>query len=67
LRVDVEAEDADRAAGLVDERGDDADRGRLAGAVRPEQREEVALLDDEVDALQGFAAGLVDLAQIFDD
>ena len=50
--VDVVAEYRDLAAALGDERHDDADGGGLAGAVRPEQREEVALLDVEVDAAQ---------------
>ena len=40
----------DVARRLLDERGDDADRRGLAGAVRAEQREEIALLDVEVDA-----------------
>ena len=45
LAIDVVAEHLDRAAGLVDERADNADRRRLAGAVRAEQRIEVARLD----------------------
>ena len=49
--------------GLVDERGDDADQRGLAGAVGAEQREEIALLDVEVDALQRLDAVLVGLGE----
>ena len=41
------------ACGLVDERSANADEGALTGAVRPEQREEIALRNVQVDALQG--------------
>ena len=64
LAVDVVAEHLDVAARLVDERGDDADDGRLAGAVRPEQREEIALLDFEIDALERLDAVFVDLGEL---
>ena len=37
--------------GLV-EAGDEAQRGRLAAAARPEQRDELALSEREVDALE---------------
>jgi hypothetical protein len=64
--IDVMPEHADAAAGLVDQRRDDADRGRLAGAVGSEQREEIPFFDVEVDALQrlhAVAVGLAELAQ----
>ena len=66
LDVDVAAEDEHLPGGLGHERGDDADRRGLAGAVRAEQREEVPGLDVEVDALQcvyAVAVGLRELAQ----
>jgi hypothetical protein len=48
--------------------GEDPERGRLASAVRPEQRQDVAFLDREIDSLQrlGFAVGLGDCV-CFDD
>ena len=64
LAVDVVAEDGDAAAALLDERHDDADGRRLAGAVRPEQREEIALGDVEVDAAQRLHAIRVGLGQV---
>src|SRR5213082_3386807 len=63
LVVDVVAEDARLAGGLVDERGDDPDERGLAGAVGSEQREEVAPLDLEVDALERLHAVSVGLGQ----
>src|SRR5262249_2364911 len=66
LTVDVVPEHARLACGLVDERGDDADERRLAGAVGPEQREEIPLLDVEVDALQGLDAVPVGLGESAD-
>src|SRR3546814_2343706 len=50
--------------GLVHQRGDDADQGRLAGAVGAEQGMEVAGLDVERDALEGLDAVVVGLAQV---
>ena len=64
LPVDVVAEHLDLAAGLVDQRSDDADCGGFAGAVRPQQREEIAFLDRQVDALQGLDAVLVGLGEL---
>jgi hypothetical protein len=52
------------AAGLGDQRGDDADGRGLAGAVRTEQREEVAIGHVEVDALQRLHAVLVGLREL---
>ncbi len=54
------------AGGRVDQRGDDADQRRLAGAVGTEQREEIALLDVQRDALQRLDAVLVDFAEVLD-
>ncbi len=57
------AEDGCLAGGLVDERGHDADQGGLAGAVGPEQREEIAHLDIQIDALQRLDAVLIGLGE----
>ena len=65
-RADRRAEDARLAAGRVDQRGKDADQRRLAGAVRAEQGEEIAGLDGQRDALEGFDAVRVGLAQLDD-
>ena len=64
--IDVVAEDADGAATLIHERGDDADRGRLAGTVGPEQRKEVALLDVQIDPFQRLDPVPVGLREIRD-
>jgi hypothetical protein len=71
---DVVAEDAGVPRGRDQERDQHLDRRRLAGAVRPEQAEKLALLDLEADALDCFdlfdpaadRAGvrLVDAAQV---
>src|SRR5687768_11392771 len=61
--VDVVAEDRDGTAVILDHRHDDHDGGRLAGAVRPEQREEIAFRDVEVDAAQRLHAVGVGLGQ----
>ena len=63
LAVEVVAEHADGARGLVDQRGEDADQRGLAGAVRPEQCEEVPLLHVEIDPLEGLDTVLVGLRQ----
>ena len=47
---DIVAEDPRRAAIGAGQPGQDRDQRRLAGAVRAEQAEELALPDDEVDA-----------------
>ena len=54
---DVEAEDPGRALRGEQQRRQDLDQRRLAGAVRPEQPEELAGLDLEVDALRGRRPG----------
>ncbi len=52
-RVDVEAEDPGRPLGRQEQRRQDLDERRLAGAVGPEQPEELAGLDLEIDAVEG--------------
>ena len=54
---------SDPARGRRDDAADDADQRRLAGAVRAEQREDLALADLEVDALQRLQARGVGLGQ----
>ena len=62
----VVAEDADRAGRRLREPGRAVDQRRLAGAVGPEQAEELALLDLQRDALERLGAGRVALDQVFD-
>ena len=65
---DVEAGDRRASRVRLEQRGEDPDRRRLAGAVRPEQTEDGALGDLEVDAVERAdlaLAGLVDLDQAF--
>ena len=50
----------------IDDAADDADQRRLAGAVRAEQREDLAAPDLEVDVLQRLEAGRVGLRQVGD-
>ena len=72
MRDHVDACDADFAAAGQRTRGADADGGGLARAVRAEQAEDLALLDCEIDAVQGHDTGyaallaFVDLCQGFD-
>jgi hypothetical protein len=66
LAHQVVPEHADGARAHVDERGDDADQRRLAGAVGAQERKEVARLDRERDALEGHDAVAVGLAQVLD-
>ena len=49
--------DAGAAAGRAQERRQHADGGRLAGAVRAEEAEDLAFLDVEVDAVDGADVG----------
>jgi hypothetical protein len=53
-----------RAAGRIDDAADDADQRGLAGAVRSEQRENLAAPDVQVDAFQRLEAGLVGFREI---
>ena len=64
--VEIVTEHRDLAARLVDERSDDAYRRRLAGAVRPQQRTEVAFGNREIDRLQRRDAVAVNLAKAFE-
>src|SRR5690606_3837965 len=61
LPGDVVAEYAGRAAVGTEEGAQDADRRRLAGAVRAEQAVDGAALDAEVDAVDG--AGVAELLE----
>ena len=63
LRDRVEAGHTYTPGGGEGERGRDLDRRRLAGAVRPEQPEDRAGGNREVDAVEGANAALVDLDQ----
>ena len=56
----------DLAGGRVDDAADDVDQRRLAGAVRPEQREDLAAADLEVDAFERLEARGIGLDQIDD-
>ena len=53
LVLDVEAEDPGRSACRQEQRRQDLDERRLAGAVGTEQPEELAGLDRQIDALEG--------------
>ena len=53
-----------RARGRIGDAADDADQRGLAGAVRPEQREDLAALDLEVDVVQRLETGAIGLRQI---
>jgi hypothetical protein len=53
VAVDVVAEDGDASRRRTRQTGEDADQRRLAGAVRAEQAEELALLDVEADVVEG--------------
>ena len=50
---DIEAEDAGMARRRQQQRREDLDQGRLAGAVRTEQAEELAGFHPQVDTLEG--------------
>jgi hypothetical protein len=62
----VVAEDRDLAAGRLREPGRAVDQRRLAGAVGPEQAEELTRLDVERDALERLDAGGVALDEVGD-
>src|SRR5207253_3302291 len=61
LSADVEASDPGRPATRADGRRQHPDRGRLAGAVGPEQSEHLAWRDLEVDFFHRFDAAGIDL------
>ena len=62
--VRLDAEDHRPAAGRPDQVEQGPDRGRLAGAVRPEEPEHLALLDAQVD-VDDPAVGAVGLGELF--
>ncbi len=64
LAHQVGAEHFDLAFAEVDQGGNDADQGGLAGAIGAEQGEEIAWLHFQRDALEGLHAVVVGLAQI---
>jgi hypothetical protein len=65
--VEIVAEYADRATSLTDERGNDSDCCRFSCAVWTQERKKIALINNEIDPLQGFEAVGVDLAQLIDN
>ena len=64
--IDAVAENPHLAGGLVDERGDDANRRRLARTIGSQQRKEIALRDFKIDPLQCLGTIFVDLREILD-
>src|SRR5205823_1710316 len=54
----------DRATARVDDAADDADQRRLAGAVGPKQREDLALSDLQADVLQRLETRCVGLGEV---
>ena len=63
---DVVPVDRDASLRRLDDPADDADERRLAGAVRAEQREDLAAADVEVDVLERLKSGCVGLGEIGD-
>ena len=63
---DVVAVGGDLALARRDDAADDRDQRRLAGAVRPEQREDLAAADIEIDVRQRLEAGRIGLRQVRD-
>src|SRR3546814_1856306 len=61
---DVVPVDQDLALGRIDDAADDADQGRLAGAVGAEQGENLAAADLRIDVLQRPEAGGVGLGEL---
>ena len=66
LRGDIETQHARPTGGRPKERGQDADRRRLAGAVGPQEGEELTPFDGHVDAVEGSGPAGIDLDQRFD-
>src|SRR5262249_6703181 len=64
ISADVVTGDRDRAFGQGHDSANDADQGRLAGAVRAQQRKNLASANIEVDALQSPQAGGVSLRNV---
>ena len=63
----VTAVEDDRSAGRLDETGDRAEQRRLSGAVRPEERDDLALVDLEVDAEQHLNAVVVHVDTTYEE
>jgi hypothetical protein len=61
----IVSEDADRAGAAASQSGDRVDGRRLAGAVRPEEAEELAGLDAQRNAVDR-SKGSVPLDEVFD-
>src|SRR6266436_8088162 len=59
ITVYVMAADGDAAFAEIGDAADDADQSGLAGAVRAEQRENLAAFDVEVDVVQRLEGGAV--------
>src|SRR5208282_6610118 len=66
VRDDVMAGHRDAAAGRIDDAADDADQRRLAGPVRTEQRENLAVAYLQVDVLERLEAGGVGFVKMRD-
>src|SRR5213075_1329428 len=62
---DVAAVDARAAGGRQDARGEHADGGGLAGAVRTEEAEELTVADLEIESVERDDVVRIDLAQSF--
>src|SRR6516162_2781040 len=60
------AVDLHRARRRIDDAADDADQSRLAGAIRAEQRENLAVADVEVDVFKRLESGGVNLIETRD-
>jgi hypothetical protein len=60
------AVDGDCAGAAIDDAADDADQLDFAGPVGPEQGEDLAAADVQVDALEGLEAGGVGLGDVAD-
>src|SRR5687767_4006217 len=66
MLVDIEAPDARRAAGLDHQPGQDVDQGRLAGAIRAQQPEDLPTRHVEADLFERPFAARISLAQRVD-
>jgi hypothetical protein len=64
LAIQIMTEDVHGATGLVDQGREDPDGGGFAGAVRPQQGEEVAFGHVQIDATEGLETVAVGLGQL---
>jgi hypothetical protein len=64
LLVDIMAADGDAALAEVGYAADDADQRGLAGAVRSQQRKDLAAVDFQVDIVKRLETGAIGLRQI---